>query len=415
MPALSALVLQASGLHRSTAVIALHHLGYGQLSEVTSTAFALDRLRNAVGVHLLICDVRINPLARLEFLQTVAREGLAQGIVISGEMAPGTWTALAHLLQLQGIKAFWLGNEPATLERLRILLADFVPQEQESHPQPLQPEQGRSDGDDGFAFLGKGSPRAYFQPKVDVATAQPYGFEVLARWQCEDGQELSPDVFLPQLRRNGLLDTLLFALMRQAADALRSRGRADLELSFNLEAEQIAQPGFSATLERELNRLELDPRNVTFELTESSPLHAPSLSLENVLRLRLLGCGLAIDDFGCGHSTLQRLVELPFTELKLDRSFLADLGGGNPRRLIVLRNSLALGRELGLHVVAEGVENAVQHRQLQSLGCDAAQGYLFGRPVPAEQLDRLLRTRPPRLRKAELAYKKAESVIRLVE
>ncbi|WP_152224228.1 EAL domain-containing protein [Pseudomonas sp. SCB32] len=413
MSPLSALILQASGLHRSTAVNALHHLGYSYLAEVASNALALDRLRSVGGVHLLLCDVRIDPVPRLDFLQTVARERLAHGVVVSGEMAPGTWSALAHLLQLQGMKVFWLGNEPATLERLRTLLADFEPQA----PQQAIPwrDQGSIDVGDIGQALERGELRAALQSKVTVATGQVYGFEVLARWHREDGQVLLPDRFLPALRRDGLLDALLFELMGQAHDALRAHGRTDLELSLNLEAEQIAQADFAACIGRELQRRQINPRNVTFELTETSPLHAPSLSLENVLRLRLLGCGLAIDDFGCGHSSLQRLVELPFTELKLDRSFLANLDMGDPRRLAVLTNALALGRELGLRVVAEGVESASQHRQLQSLGCEAAQGYLFGKPVAVSELSGLLRGAPMRLPRAEVITLKADSVVRLAD
>lgn len=399
MPPLSALVLQASGLHRSTAVTALHHLGYSFLSEVSSNAFALDRLRSQGGVHLLICDVRIDPVPRLEFLQTVARERLAGGVVVSGEMAPGTWSALSHLLQLQGMKVFWLGNEAATLERLRALLADFQPVSGKNGP-PLA-ETGTGDDGESAALPAHGQLRAYLQPKVHVATAQVYGFEVLARWQLEDGSVLLPGEFIPAMRRAGKLDRMLFELMPQAVEALRAHGKDELKLSFNLEAEQIAQTDFAASVERNLRGLNVDPGRITFELTESSPLHAPALSLENVLRLRLLGCGLAIDDFGCGHSTLQRLVELPFTEMKLDRHLVADVNNGDPRRLIVLRNALALARELGLKVIAEGVENAAQLRQLQQLDCDCAQGYLFGRPMDASQVASFLRGAPMRLQKLE--------------
>jgi EAL domain-containing protein (putative c-di-GMP-specific phosphodiesterase class I) len=408
MPPLSALILQTSGLHRSTSVTALHHLGYDLLAEVSSNTVALDRLRNLGGVHLLLCDARIEPLARLEFLQAVARERLAQGVVVSGEMAPGTWTALAHLLQLQGLKVFWLGNEPATLERLRTLLADFRP----AQAQLALPLREVQDGDNGdtASLLLQGALRAYLQPKVAVASTQVYGFEVLARWQLEDGKLLLPGEFLPAMRRAGRLDEMLFELMGQATQALRATGRQDLKLSFNLEAEQIAEPAFAAEVERALRKLEIDPARITFELTESSSLHAPTLSLENVLRLRLLGCGLAIDDFGCGHSTLQRLVELPFTEMKLDRHLVADLNGGDPRRRIVLNHALALGRELGLRVIAEGVENDVQLRQLQELGCEAAQGYLFGKPMATGQLAAFLRGRSAAALKSE-----AESLIRLVE
>jgi len=399
MPPLSALVLQASGLHRSTAVTALHHLGYSFLSEVSSSALALERLRNVGGVHLLLCDVRVDPMARLEFLQTVAREQLARGVVVSGEMAPGTWTALSHLLQLQGLKVYWLGNEAATLERLRTLLADFQPAEAQLRL-PL-PETAAGEDAEKNRLPAHGQLRAYLQPKVNVATAQLYGFEVLARWHLEGGEVLPPPEFLPALRHAGRLDSMLFELMTQATEALRSNGQQDLKLSFNLEAEQIAQIDFAATVERHLRALDVEPRRITFELTESSPLHAPALSLENVLRLRLLGCGLAIDDFGCGHSTLQRLMKLPFTEMKLDRHLIAHVAHGDPRRLIVLRNALALGHELGLRVIAEGVENAAQLRQLQQLECDCAQGYLFGRPMDASQVGSFLRAAPLRLQPLE--------------
>lgn len=399
MSPLSALVLQASGLHRSTAVTALHHLGYSFLSAVSSNAFALDRMRSQGGVHLLICDVRIDPVACLELLQTVARERLAHGVVVSGEMAPGTWSALSHLLQLQGMRVFWLGNDAATLERLRALLSDFQPSGGQLGL-PLA-EAATDDDREAAGPLARGKLRAYLQPKANVDTAQIYGFEVLARWQLEDGAVLLPGEFLSALRRSGRLDGMLFELMTQAVEALRAQGNNELKLSFNLEPEQIAQTGFAAAVERNLRGLDIDPRRITFELTESSPLHAPALSLENVLRLRLLGCGLAIDDFGCGHSTLQRLMELPFTELKLDRHLLADVNNGDPRRLIVLRNALALGRELGLRVIAEGVENAAQLRQLQQLGCDCAQGYLFGAPLDASQIGTFLRGAPLRLQKLE--------------
>ncbi|MBB4867016.1 EAL domain-containing protein (putative c-di-GMP-specific phosphodiesterase class I) [Pseudomonas nitritireducens] len=398
MSPLSALVLQASGLHRSTAITALHHLGYSMLSEVSSNAFALDRLRNQGGVHLLICDARLDPVARLEFLQTVARERLAQGVVVSGEMAPGTWSALSHLLQIQGMRVFWLGNDAATLERLRALLSDFQPAS--LLPGPAQGNDA-DEAAEGASLPAAGKLRAFLQPKVQVSTAQIYGFEVLARWQQEDGSVLLPQDFLPALRRSGKLDGMLFELMAQAVEALQAQGSSELKLSFNLEAEQIAQTDFAASVERTLRALEIEPQRITFELTESSPLHAPTLSLENVLRLRLLGCGLAIDDFGCGHSTLQRLMQLPFTEMKLDRHLLANVNAGDPRRLVVLRNALMLGRELGLKVIAEGVENAAQLRQLQQLECDCAQGYLFGKPMDASQIGTYLRGAPLRLQKLE--------------
>ncbi|GIZ12058.1 EAL domain-containing protein [Pseudomonas sp. NCCP-436] len=117
-------------------------------------------------------------------------------------------------------------------------------------------------------------------------------------------------------------------------------------------------------------------------------IETPAVSLDNLLQLRELGCGLAIDDFGSGHSTLQRLLELPFTELKLDASFLSQLE--DPRRRVVIESALALGRALNIPAVAEGVETAEQLKLLESLGCERAQGFYLGRPLLGAEVSCLL-------------------------
>lgn len=306
---------------------------------------------------------------------------------------------------LQRLRVFWPGNEASTLEHWRALLDHFQP----ATPQvalPLRETDAGGESDNAEA-PGSGELRAYLQPKVHVATAQVYGFEVLARWQLDDGKVLPPGEFIPALRRAGRLDAMLFELLRQAVGALLTSANPDLRLSFNVEAEQVDQPGFATSVEQVLKQLDINAQRITFELTESSPLRAPALSLENLLHLRRLGCGLAIDDFGCGYSTLQRLMELPFTELKLDRHLIADLKGAAPRRLDVVNHALALGRELGLKVIAEGVENEAQLRQLRQLGCDSAQGFLFGKPMPTSQLDAFLRDAGKR----QLTEKRAGSLV----
>lgn len=388
MTSLSALILQDPGLYRTVASISLQRIGYGSVTEISHSGQALDRLRELGGVQLLLCDLRIEPVARLDFLKAVAREHLAQGVLIVGQPAPGTWPALARLLRLQGLQVFRLTNGPATHENLQALLADFDPHGTNT---PSLPTLSETPSDHEVAgALGNGELRAALQPKVEVASGHVCGFEVLARWQRADGNILLPGTFLPALRRTALLDALLFTLMDQATSELLAHGCAHLGLAFNLEPSQVAQPGFAQRVEHQLRRQSVDPRRITFELTESGLLQAPAVSLDNLLRLRLLGCGLAIDDFGKGHSTLQRLVDLPFTELKLDACFLAELDE-DPRRHAVLASALALGRALDLPVVAEGVENANQLRHLQQLGCDLAQGNFLGKPVMGGALARLLR------------------------
>ncbi|WP_327440574.1 EAL domain-containing protein [Pseudomonas donghuensis] len=275
---------------------------------------------------------------------------------------------------------------PLTPKCLQALLNGFDPYRQASVPPTLC---RKSYDHEVTRALSHGEIRPALQPKILVSTGHICGFEVLARWQRADGNILLPGAFLPTLRRAGMLDNLLFALMKQALNELHSHGLPHLSLAFNLEPVQIAQPEFADQVERLLQHLHVDPRRITFELTEEDQLQAPAISLDNLLRLRLLGCGLAIDDFGRGHSTLQRLVELPFTQLKLDASFLDNLESDS-RCVAVLASALTMGRALELPVVAEGVETESQFQHLKRLGCDQVQGHLFDKPATGDALTQLL-------------------------
>ncbi|WP_152224197.1 EAL domain-containing protein [Pseudomonas sp. SCB32] len=337
----TALILQSPGVHPALATASLQRLGYSEVLEMTSENQALARLRDSGAVDLLLCDLAMSPAVRLEFLQAVARLHFAHEVVVLGELATGTWPALSRLLTLHGLPAQCIGNGPVTFGRLQGLLGRFVKLRANA---PVLPSLREMPSDrEVIGALGRGEYHAALQPIVSLDQGQVCGFEVLACWRRPGGEVALPECFLPAPRRAGLLDALLFELMEQALGQLHRYRRADLGLSFNLEPGQIAQPGFAARAEFQLRRLDARLRNITFELTETGLLQAPAISLDNLLRLRLLGCGLAIDDFGSGHSTLQRLLELPFTELKLDGSLVAG-ADTDPRRRAVLGNLLELGR-----------------------------------------------------------------------
>lgn len=387
MPPLSALILQDSTYPRSDMSALLHRLGCDRVLEMTSDALALEALRKSGGVQLLLWDLQICPTACLDFFLVAAQEHLAHTLVIIGEPAMGTWPTLRRLLRLHGLQVLRLEGEGAISERLPALLRTL--EMRDSHAPALPVLREIPAAGEVVSALWRGEIRPAFQPKVSVSTRQVCGFEVLARWQRPAGDLLAPDQFLPALRDAGLLDALLFTLMGQAFSKLAALGRTDIKLAFNLEPSQIAQPGFAARVEQRLRRQSIDPRCITFELTEVGLLEAPVVSLDNLLRLRMFGCGLAIDDFGSGQSTLQRLAELPFTELKLDACFVRELDC-NPRRKAILNSAVSLGRALGLPVVAEGVETESQLRHLEDLGCEYAQGYYFSKPVMGDTLSTLL-------------------------
>jgi EAL domain-containing protein (putative c-di-GMP-specific phosphodiesterase class I) len=154
-----------------------------------------------------------------------------------------------------------------------------------------------------------------------------------------------------------------------------------ISLAFNLHPAQLACSTLTERIPRMLKRAHVPATCIIFEITESGLLSAPANSLENLVRLRILGCGLAMDDFGAGYSSLDRLSELPFSEIKLDRAFVSKMQS-QPRSAAIISCSVALAQALDISLVIEGVETTEQRNRLIGLGCTTAQGYLFARPMP---------------------------------
>ena len=224
----------------------------------------------------------------------------------------------------------------------------------------------------------------YFLPKVDLATARVRGIEALARWLHPSRGLLLPADFLPLAEAGGLMDELTERIVamaiRAAGDWWRSGLR--LELSLNLPASALLDPDPAlAKLVRDtLDRAGLPSKALRFDISEASvmAMAQPSQALE---RLTDLGASVSIDDFGTGHTSLSRLEGLGIDELKIDRSLIRALARGGERALV--RSTIHLARQTGVRVVAEGVDTEDVWRQLRGMGCNAAQGFLIGAPMPA--------------------------------
>ena len=170
----------------------------------------------------------------------------------------------------------------------------------------------------------------------------------------------------------------------------------ELVIAVNVSAGSLLDPGLPETVARLLAETDMPARLLELELTESTIMADPERALAVLKELRLLGIGLSIDDFGTGYSSLAYLRELPVTELKIDRSFIQGMTEDSPNATIV-RSTIDLGRNLGLQVVAEGVDSERVWDHLHALGCGLAQGYYLSKPMPADQLTRWLRDRPAAL------------------
>ena len=228
---------------------------------------------------------------------------------------------------------------------------------------------------------------AYFQPKVHLATGVLVGAEALVRWRHPIHGLIPPGRFIPVAEASDLIvalgDWMLEAVCQQQA-IWREAGLAPLTVAVNLAARHFRDPGLIARIQNLIVAHDLPPQALELELTESTLLEAGTQTSETLAALKQLGVGLAIDDFGTGYSSLCYLKRIPITALKIDQSFVRDLVTDADDRTLAA-TIIALGHGLGLSVVAEGVETAEQRQILLDQGCDLAQGYYFGRPMPAEQ------------------------------
>jgi EAL domain-containing protein (putative c-di-GMP-specific phosphodiesterase class I) len=230
----------------------------------------------------------------------------------------------------------------------------------------------------------------HYQPLVDLVSGRVVGAEALLRMIGPHGDLLTPSSFISIAEETGLIVPVGAGVLDDACAHLQEWRLALGELapatvSVNLSARQLSTAGFAEVVTRALERYGIAPGDLTLELTESTLIEAGRAAVDTLVALHDLGTRLAIDDFGTGYSSLSYLKRFPVDIVKVDRTFVEGLGVDNHDTEIV-RAVVALGQALGIVTVAEGVETVEQLEALRSLGCDAAQGYLFSRPVPADQL-----------------------------
>jgi diguanylate cyclase (GGDEF)-like protein len=220
----------------------------------------------------------------------------------------------------------------------------------------------------------------HFQPKVDALTGKTIAFEALVRWEHPQLGILQPDAFLDLVAVSGHLDTLGAIAVRQAARAL-AQLPDDISVAVNVTAQNLRNLSFPMLCVDAFDAERVDLRRLIVEVTESQVLDVSGVTQSVIVELAELGVRVSVDDFGTGYSSLTHLRSLPLSEVKIDRRFVSALLT-DEQDLVIVRSMIDLGHNLGLEVVAEGVEDAATMEMLRSLGCDVAQGYHLGRPAP---------------------------------
>jgi diguanylate cyclase (GGDEF)-like protein len=244
------------------------------------------------------------------------------------------------------------------------------------------------------ALSGNDELVLHYQPKVDVTDGTISGVEALLRWKHPRRGFIPPGEFIQSAEESGIIMPLTRRVLRLALDE-QSHWLADgleMPVAVNISARCLQDHAFPEMVEQLLRERQLPARLLTLELTESTVMIDTAHARTALYRLRRAGVTLSIDDFGTGYSSLSYLKNLPVTELKIDRSFITHLGDHTDNAIV--RSVIDLGHNLGLTVVAEGIETETALAELRHLGCDLAQGYYIARPMPADQLSTWLAERP---------------------
>jgi diguanylate cyclase (GGDEF)-like protein len=231
-----------------------------------------------------------------------------------------------------------------------------------------------------------------YQPQIDLVTRRPIGAEALLRWQTADGKFVGPDRFIPIAEYSGLIIDIGEWVMRTACHELvrlREQGHNDFMMSINVSQVQFRHPHFMEMLGKAIAETKAPPEFIELEITESVAMEEPDLLIKMLAQIKQTGVSIAIDDFGTGFSSLSYLQRLKVDKLKIDRAFVTEITG-SARGSSIAEMVIQLGHNLGLTVIAEGVEDERQAQILQALGCPLAQGYLFAKPLTSAALDEWL-------------------------
>ncbi len=240
--------------------------------------------------------------------------------------------------------------------------------------------------------------RLHYQPIVHLASGEMIGVEALLRWQHPTRGLMPPLSFIPLAEETGLVLPIGRWVLETACEQLRDwqqrlpAARA-MALSVNISARQFAQANLAGIVAQILDHTRIEPSCLELEITESVVMDQSEASVERLRGLRALGVRLVLDDFGTGYSSLAYLRRLPLDTIKVDRAFVSGLGD-TPLDMPIVRTVVALAHGLGVDVVAEGIETPTQLMELQGLDCDRGQGYWFARPLPADEIERLLAAAP---------------------
>lgn len=336
------------------------------------------------GDTLVLLDLMMPNMDGIELLRMLARQECKAGIILMSGVGNRVLETAQQLARTLGLRIVGHLNKPFRLIELKAMLMKWTA------PSRSATAEARADeaiGDDELRAAIRGDEFVlHYQPQIEAATGRVMGLEALVRWKRPGSGLVYPDAFIQRYEAMGAIGELSWLLFERGAREVR--GFADAQgavprLSLNVSVHSLYDLTFPDKFVALLARNGLQGQDVVLEITESGLLRELSSTLDVLTRLRMKKVQLSIDDFGTGYSMMQQLRNVPATELKIDKSFVQGLHDTDSDRVVV-QKTIEIGHELGMKVVAEGVETAVQLAFVRSKGCDAVQGYFYSRPLAAD-------------------------------
>jgi len=386
----SVLVIDDDEFVRGVVVRQLLGLG-SKVSTACDGQTARDALRSQGPFDIVVSDLKLPGVDGVELLRDFAALQPTAALVLMSSVDAKTLSAVEQLARARELRVLGSLPKPVSAGTLKSMLQAF----DEQSPRVHRKATAEVSADALRAAIAAQEIDVYIQPKLDLVTGVLAGAEALARWIKADGTVVPPAAFIGVAERAGLMDDLTDLVVRQALAAC-GRWQAQglrTSIAINIPIASLDRLDLPDRIEAEARRHDVKPDQIILEVTETGVLNDLARSLDVVTRLRLRGFRLAVDDFGIGYSSLERLKHFPFTELKLDRTFV-DGAARDAELRSIAESSIKLAHSLQLHTCAEGVETRADLDVMRALGCELVQGYFLCRPMPKDDLPAWVAAQP---------------------